>query len=201
MTPNSPARTPDHTAAPERLGPLAPLVSGPAFERFDRTVDAWADRMRGEPLADRFFYGLSAIGDHGMIWHAVGLARAATGHGTLSGAVELSSALGIEAAIVNGPVKWLFRRQRPAPTTERPLRLRQPRTSSFPSGHASAGMFAAMLVASESRVRWPWYALGGLVGWSRVHVRIHHPSDVVGGTIVGLLLGRAALRVLHKPIR
>ena len=55
MTENSPAHThtdtdtlaPDHGAASERLGPLAPLVSGPAFERFDRTVDSWADRLRG----------------------------------------------------------------------------------------------------------------------------------------------------------
>ena len=82
---------------------------------------------------------------------------------TFADAVELSSALGIEAALVNGPVKMLFRRVRPVPATARPLKLRQPKTSSFPSGHASSGMFAAALVARRSQVSWPWYALGAAI--------------------------------------
>jgi undecaprenyl-diphosphatase len=53
-------------------------------------------------------------------------------------------------------------------------------------------------MASRTKHAWPWYALGLLIGWSRVHVRIHHPSDVVGGAVVGLVLGRIALRVLPR---
>ncbi|MFN8053026.1 MAG: phosphatase PAP2 family protein [Acidimicrobiales bacterium] len=184
-----------------RVGPLAGWIEGPKVEAFDSAVDAWADRLRGNAVADRLFYGLSAVGDHGIIWHAVGLARAAMGAGTLVDAAELSAALGIEAAIVNGPIKMLFRRVRPAPEAARPHKLRQPKTSSFPSGHASAGIFAATLLASESRVRAPWFVLGGLIGWSRVHVQIHHPSDVLGGSIVGWLLGKAALSVLPRVRR
>lgn len=180
---------------PQR-GPLAGLIDGPGIEAFDRTVDGWADRLRGHVLADRLFYGLSTVGDHGIVWHAIALARIPVAGETFRDAVELSSSLGIEAAIVNGPMKMLFRRVRPVPATARPMKLRKPRTSSFPSGHASAGMFAAALIADRSRYGWPWYLLGGLIGWSRVHVKIHHPSDVVGGFVVGLLLGRGALKVL-----
>lgn len=182
-----------------RLGPLAGLIDGPAITRFDATVDGWADRLRGIPVADRLFYGLSTAGDHGMIWHAVALARIPIGGDRFVDAVELSAALGIEAAIVNGPVKMLFRRVRPIPATPRPRRLRTPRTSSFPSGHASAGMFAATLLARRNRKVGPlWFALGTLIGWSRVHVKIHHPSDVVGGYVVGWALGRLALRLLPR---
>jgi undecaprenyl-diphosphatase len=179
-----------------RLGPLAGLIDGPGIEAFDARVDAWAERVRGNRFADRLFYGLSTVGDHGMVWHAIALARIPVAGETFADAVELSSALGIEAAIVNGPVKMLFRRVRPVPATARPLKLRKPRTSSFPSGHASAGAFAAVLVADRSRFGLPWYVLGGLIGWSRVHVKIHHPSDVAGGFVVGWLLGRIALKVL-----
>ena len=188
---------PPASPAPQ-LGPLAGLIDGPRVERFDATVDRWADRLRGHTAFDRLFYGLSSVGDHGIVWHAIALARIPLAHETFADAVELSSALGIEAAIVNGPVKMLFRRVRPVPATARPLKLRQPKTSSFPSGHASAGMFAATLVASRSRVGWPWYALGLLIGWSRVHVKIHHPSDVAGGFVAGWALGRVALRVLPR---
>lgn len=180
------------------LGPLAGLIDRPAVDDFDRRLDELADRLRGNVVADRVFYGLSTLGDHGIIWHLAGLGRAALGVDELEAAVWASSALGIEAAIVNGPVKWLFRRRRPEPETPRPLHLRTPRTSSFPSGHASAGMFGAMVMADRSRHRWPWFVLGGLVGWSRVHVKIHHPSDVVGGFIVGLLLGRVGVVTLRR---
>src|SRR5699024_3050243 len=89
-------------APPERMtktrrGLLAHLVEGPRVEAFDRRVDGWADRMRGNPVADWIFYNLSAIGDHGIVWHIVGLGRAAIGADTLVSAVELSSALGVEA--------------------------------------------------------------------------------------------------------
>lgn len=180
------------------LGPLAGLIDRPAVDDFDRRLDELADRLRGNVVADRVFYGLSTLGDHGIIWHLAGLGRAALGVDELEAAVWASSALGIEAAIVNGPVKWLFRRRRPEPETPRPLHLRTPRTSSFPSGHASAGMFGAMVMADRSRHGWPWFVLGGLVGWSRVHVKIHHPSDVVGGFIVGLLLGRVGVVTLRR---
>lgn len=182
-----------------RLGPLAGLIDGPGIATFDATVDGWAEHLRGNALADRVFYGLSKVGDHGMVWHAIALARIPVSGETFADAVELSSALGIEAAIVNGPVKMLFRRVRPVPATARPLKLRQPKTSSFPSGHASAGLFAATLISNRgSRYGWAWYLLGLSIGWSRVHVKIHHPSDVVGGYVVGWALGRAALRLLPK---
>jgi undecaprenyl-diphosphatase len=40
------------------------------------------------------------------------------------------------------------------------------------------------------------FSLGGLVAVSRIHVRIHHASDVVGGLAVGLGLGAVARKVL-----
>ncbi|MFT5201275.1 MAG: membrane-associated phospholipid phosphatase, partial [Candidatus Aldehydirespiratoraceae bacterium] len=41
-----------------------------------------------------------------------------------------------------------------------------------------------------------WYALAGVVATSRIHVRIHHASDVAGGLAVGVVLGAIARRVL-----
>lgn len=174
------------------------VLDHPAVARFDRRGESLADHLRGRPWPDRLFYGLSAAGDHGIVWHVIGVTRALTGVDTWRSAVELSAGMGIEAALVNGPMKWAFRRSRPVVTEDRPLRLRTPRTSSFPSGHASAGMFGAMMLAGRGRRNWPWFVLGGLIGWSRVHVRIHHPSDVAGGLVVGLLLGGAGRRIARS---
>ena len=178
--------------APRRA---ARLLEHPTVHAVDAAAEQLAERLRGIPVFDRIFYGLSTYGDHGILWHIIGVLRAVAGIDTPRQAAELSGGLGIEAAIVNGPVKEIFRRERPVADYERPLQLRTPRTSSFPSGHASAGMFAAVLLADRDRRRWPWYLLGAAMGWSRVHVRIHHGSDVVGGAIVGLVLGRLGVRV------
>lgn len=173
------------------------LLDHPIVTAFDTRLDDVADRLRGHRAADAVMYALSAAGDHGGLWHVVGLGRVVWPGDTIRDAIELSSALGVEAAIVNGPVKMLFRRERPD-ALHRPHHLRTPRTSSFPSGHASAGMFAAVLLADRTRWSTPWFVLGGAMGWSRVHVKIHHPSDVAGGMVVGVALGHAAVRVLAR---
>ena len=59
---------------------------------------------------------------------------------------------------------------------------------SFPSGHATSSMAvvaAAATLAWPTRRRWPTIAAGAafvvLVGLSRVALRVHYPSDILGG--------------------
>ena len=109
--------------------------------------------------------------------------------------------LGIESALVNGPIKWMFRRTRPAPEGPRPWHLRQPRTSSFPSGHASSAFFGAALLRDGDPL-WPlYYAAALVVAASRVYVKVHHASDVVGGIAIGVVLGEVTRRLVPVGIR
>ncbi|MBI1780259.1 MAG: phosphatase PAP2 family protein [Sphingobacteriales bacterium] len=61
-------------------------------------------------------------------------------------------------------------------------------TYSFPSGHTSAA-FAVATTLSLQYKRWyvvvPAYTWAALVGYSRMHLGVHYPSDVLGGIIVG----------------
>ena len=57
-----------------------------------------------------------------------------------------------------------------------------PLTTSFPSGHSSTAVVAAILLsAARPQGRPVYWASAALVASSRVYVRIHHASDVVGG--------------------
>jgi undecaprenyl-diphosphatase len=170
--------------------------------RFDDAVDGIVEgRLRGRSVLDRVFYGASAAGDHGLVW--MGLAGVqALRHRRDDWPRPLARAvvgLAAESALVNGPVKWMFRRERPVHVGPRPLHLRRPRTSSFPSGHASAAFFGAALLR-DGDPWWPaYYALAVVVAGSRLHVRIHHASDVVGGVVVGTLLGELTRRLVPVP--
>jgi undecaprenyl-diphosphatase len=170
--------------------PTIPIPS--AFVSLDDAVDGWFDsHLRGRPLADALMYSASAVGDHGIIWLALaGVQAARRRHGDWQRPLlRATVGLACESALVNGPVKWMFRRTRPANDLPRPKYLRQPRTSSFPSGHATAAFFGAALLRDDDPY-WPlYYTAAVVVAASRVHVKIHHASDVIGGILIGATLG------------
>jgi undecaprenyl-diphosphatase len=161
-------------------------------ERFDQAVDRAFDRLRGTEPADRIFYAITELGDFGLIWLLLGTSRAALSERQLPNAVRIGTVLPIESVLVNGVIKSLFKRERPVVEAERPYKLRVPLTTSFPSGHSSSAAVAAVLLSQNSRIKPVWWVLAGLVASSRVYVRIHHASDVVGGLAVGLVIGTVA---------
>jgi len=76
-------------------------------------------------------------------------------------------------------------------------------STGFPSGHTTAATaFAVLLIYIVTRERWPRGArwtltvaavlLAALVGWARVMLHAHWPSDVLGGFLVGTACAAAA---------
>lgn len=108
--------------------------------------------------------------------------------------------MGIESLVVNGALKSLFGRRRPGSAADNPTdhHLRQPITSSFPSGHASAAFCASTVLARGSRYGWLYHVVAAVVASSRIHVRLHHASDVIAGALVGRALGRIANAVIGR---
>lgn len=171
-----------------------------AVETFDGAVDDWfARNLRGRRGADRLFYTAANVADHSLVWHTVGAVNALRGGRAQTAAVRTAIALGAESALVNGVLKSLTRRERPVPDADRPLYLRIPRTTSFPSGHASSATLAAELLADAGVPRALTWPAAAIVATSRVHVKIHHASDVIGGIATGLVL--AALVRRFAPLK
>ena len=115
------------------------------FDPVDAVIDEAWEPLRSSGVANKVFYSASEAANFSMLWHGIGLIQAIALRDPKI-ALRVSAALGIESALVNGPIKSLFLRERPQ-VSERPMQLRQPKTSSFPSGHASA---AAVAVAAIS---------------------------------------------------
>jgi undecaprenyl-diphosphatase len=166
-------------------------------QALDDAVDAWVARRRG-PALDPLFYGLSSAADHGLLWLALGSARAAR-RGDPMMAVRLAIDLSVESLLTNGPIKLAFNRVRPehdlAPNEPLPYGMHRPISSSFPSGHAATAFTAAMLLR-DSPLAPAYFALAALVASSRVYVKMHHASDVLVGAALGVAMGAVARRIL-----
>ena len=105
----------------------------------------------------------------------------------------------VGAELLNLAAKYLLARTRPDlwPSLT-------PLTSySFPSGHsmAAAALATALIILLwPTRARWPAALVGGtwalLMGWSRLYLGVHYPSDVLAGWVgsVGWVWG---LHVLY----
>lgn len=166
----------------------------------DSTIDRWWDRLRGNELADRVLFGASNVGEFSILWHLLGAIRALGPRSKAGDAVRFSALMALESLIVNQGIKRLFSRGRPGSAADNTTvhRLRQPTTSSFPSGHASAAFCAAAVLSHRSPLA-PFYRLAALVvSASRIHVRLHHASDVLAGAVIGEAIGRAAVRLMRR---
>lgn len=145
---------------------------------------------------------LSRTANYSLLWMAIAAGLGATGdkwarRAALRGLVSI----GIASTTANVIVKGLTRRSRPA--LEIPLlrlKVRAPRTSSFPSGHsASAAAFATGVALEMPALALPVGALAAAVGTSRVVNGVHYPSDVLAGFAIGT--AAAALTVRWWPLR
>ncbi|MDP1795222.1 MAG: phosphatase PAP2 family protein [Acidimicrobiales bacterium] len=168
-------------------------------DAFDARAEARIEPFRNRFWLNELFYGASFLGDHGLIWIVLAVLRYFTGVGGSEAAhfagIRSVVAEAGQALFVNVGVKSLFRRKRPVLQFDRPYHLRIPRTTSFPSGHATASFTGAVLLSEGTPWGWFLFPLAFLIAFSRIYVRIHHASDVVGGIVIGTLVG-LAIRVL-----
>jgi undecaprenyl-diphosphatase len=166
-----------------------------AIERFDTWVAARVEPYRGRPWADTAAAAASTLGDRGLVWFLVLLARSARPGRRRRLAARAVAFTGVVVPLVNASLKALVGRDRPEVAASVPG-VRAPHTASFPSGHSLAAWSAATLLADGDPAAPAYYAVAGAVSLSRVHVRHHHATDVVAGALIGLGLGRLGRRVL-----
>jgi len=142
------------------------IVAGRRTETFDRTLPIVTDLgsmyAAGGAAAALFFGGKrrlarDVIGSAALAW---GIAQAG---------------------------KRVFQRPRPYDAGDVDLLIRRPAGESYPSGHPAVAAAIVGVVSPEvnSMARAPLQRLPRFIGFSRVYVGAHYPSDVVGGVLVG----------------
>ena len=106
---------------------------------------------------------------------------------------------GAESGILYA-LKFLIHRQRPfvflgaaSKISKGPGEILDP---SFPSAHAVfAFMMATLLSDWFPRYRIIFFVVAGFIGWSRIYLNLHYPTDVIAGALLGYGITRLFLKI------
>ena len=139
---------------------------------------------------------ISEIGDHGIVWIALGLAMLCFKRTRVPGAVMLTC-LAIGWVLNDFVLKDIFARPRPVSDSAFLLDwattsgYKIPKGFSFPSGHAmgAATCCFALIYFYRWRAALPTLT-GALIVISRVYISAHYPTDVLTGIALGLIIAR-----------
>src|SRR3954452_19328167 len=155
--------------------------------KWDARLHALIGTFPASP-ADRWLIRLSTAANHGRLWLGVGVLLGVEKGSLRRGALRGIGSMGVSSLLVNVVLKRFFRRVRPDMANlraDRQLR-RSPMTLSFPSGHsASAAAFVTGVAMENSLAGAALAPVAAAVGYSRVHVGVHYPGDVLAGFLVG----------------
>lgn len=166
------------------------LRGGARLQSFDQRLFGAAARWQPRGIGiDAVVPRVTRAANRGLLWAgAAAFLALAGGERERRAALRGIVSLGVASAVANGPVKWSVRRPRPELEPVPSIRrlVKQPRTSSFPSGHsASAAAFATGVALESPIAAVPVALLAGGVAYGRVYTGVHYPSDVAAGVLLG----------------
>lgn len=103
---------------------------------------------------------------------------------------------------LSGFLKSVFMRPRPFISYAWVAALEHSLGYSMPSGHAVVAMvYCVILKNYYPNFAWFFYPAAGLIGFSRIYMGVHYPSDVLTGFLIGYILGSLMVKVENRFVR
>lgn len=152
----------------------------------------WIQEHLRSGFGDAVMLFITHLGDHGAVWVVLALVLTLFPKTRRMG-IAVGAGLVLEAFCCNILLKPLVARIRPCDLNPGiALLVARPRDFSFPSGHTGASFAAAaVLFRGRSRLALPTLVLAVLMGFSRMYLYLHFPSDILGGVLLGIASGCA----------
>lgn len=158
------------------------------MNHFEVQILLWIqENLRG--FMDGFWVFITSLGDKGWFWILIALFLLIFKKTRTVGVTALL-ALAFNHILTNEILKDAFGRPRPyTVTAELVTLIKQLSSYSFPSGHTSTSFSAAFVLFKmlPKKLGIPALVLATMIGFSRLYVGVHYPTDVLGGMIVGFM--------------
>ena len=147
----------------------------------------WANRWWSSPVFDHTLPWLTYLGSHFAFILFILLSWIITRRRKVLR--HLIFLYAIQSAVIYG-LTFLIQRQRPvlfldlgSKLSKGPGEILDP---SFPSAHADFSFMMAVLLALWfPRYRIIFFIVAGFIGWTRIYLGLHYPTDVIAGALLG----------------
>jgi undecaprenyl-diphosphatase len=161
----------------------------------DDRIAVWVATHRVATLNDPFVW-LGTIDKIGAVWIVLAFAVGLWLRRGMWGAFGLALLTGVTTLAADSlsfAVKDLTHRTRPFEAHPEIHPLYVVHSSSVPAGHAATAFAGAVLLSFVAPRLAPLFVgLALVIGFSRVYVGVHYPTDVLAGAVLGSLVGAAA---------
>lgn len=164
------------------------------IQGLDDTIIRYVYDYMHTPILDKIMIFITSLGNIGAIWIALTLLFLLFKQTRKLG-VLLAFGLILELFICDGILKNIFQRPRPFTRFEVEMLVPAPRSFSFPSGHTASSFTAALIILSQDKKIGVFaLILATLIGFSRIYLFCHYPSDVLAGIVLGIIITFVTLK-------
>ncbi|MEA4971926.1 MAG: phosphatase PAP2 family protein [Candidatus Metalachnospira sp.] len=155
---------------------------------FDDTVIHFINDNMRNGLLNKIMEFVSLLGNGGILWVGFAFAFILMGGEKRKIGLLMIASMMVEASVCNIVIKPAVGRIRPFDVHDMEIIINKPLDYSFPSGHTAAAYAAAYsLYLSDKKKGGKMLYAAALMGFSRIYLLVHYPTDVVCGALLGIL--------------
>lgn len=170
------------------------------LEKIDkRALEYISEKCKTKTL-DKVMPIITMMGNLGIIWFIISTLLILKVEYRVVG-IGVILALALTTIIGEGVIKHIVKRKRPFEENEEDLLINKPITYSFPSGHTASSFAAlALFIQMNSKLGLIVSPIATLIAFSRVYLKVHYPTDVIFGMMLGFTCGISVVGFMGRIV-